>query len=318
MKAARIRVRPFRAEDLDAVASLARETLGDDAPSTAQLARDFLLDPGFALEDLLIAEQGARPAGFLLGPRLRPPTPADDASQYRTLWIAAFGVRPDRRRRGIATALLQRALDAAARDDLWRVDVADFPVRYLVPGIDPVASAAAHSLLVDRFGFRQRDSVASMGIELAGLPERQDDGGRQIRRLDAGEIPLVRDFLRDAFGWSWWLHMARALDARLAGAATPGDILVAWDGGVPVGVVHHNGARFGPLAVAERARGRGLGTRLTQAALAGMRDQGLGRAHFLIADAPAERFYGHLGFTVLRRFERLTLELTPVPPLGAG
>ena len=305
-----IDVRPFRAADLDAVVALARETLGEDAPSTVRLARDFLLDPGFVPEDLLTAEQGGRPAGFLLAPRLRPPALADAESQHRTQWIAAFGVDPDRRRQGIATALLRRALEAATRDGLDKVDVADFPVRYLVPGIDPVAAGPAHALLVDRFGFRQRDSVASMAIDLAAIRDRPAEGGEPIRRLSPGEIPQVRDFLRDAFGWSWWLHMARALEAQLAGAPTPSDTLVAWDGGTPAGVVHYSGARFGPLAVAERARGQGLGRRLTLAALVLMRDRGLARAYFLIADAQAERFYSRLGFTVQRRFARLTLVLT--------
>ena len=104
--------------------------------------------------------------------------------------------------------------------------------------------------------------------------------------------------------------MARGLEARLAGAPIPSDILVAWDGTAPIGVVHYSGARFGPLAVSEQARGRGVGTGLTLAALAAMRDQGLARAYFLIADARAERFYSRLGFTAQRRFDRLTLALT--------
>ena len=310
MTDARFRVRPFRAGDLDALMALMGETLGGDAPSTDRLARDFLLDPGFAPEDLLIAEQDGQPVGFLLAPRLRPPALVDAAVQYHTIWIAAFGVDPDRRRQGVATALIGHTLDAAARDGLRQVDVADFPVRYLVPGVDPVAAGPAHRLLVDRFGFRKRDSVASMAIDLTAVTDRQASADRSIRRLDPGEIPAIRDFLRDGLGWSWWLHMAHGLEARFADAPVPTEILVAWDGTAPIGVVHYSGPRFGPLAVSEQARGRGVGTELTLAALAAMRDQGVARAYFLIADARAERFYSRLGFTVQRRFDRLTLVLT--------
>ena len=304
-----VQIRPFRAYDFDAVVRLAHSTLGHDAPSSAHLAHDFLLDSGFIGDDLLIADQDGHTVGFLLAPRLRPPARVDHPSHHRTLWIAAFGVDPDRRAQGIGTALVRRAMGAALRDGLQRIDVADIPVRYLVPGIDPAACPAAHGLLVARLGFRERDRVASMRIDCAAIDGPPAD--RKIRRLEAAEIPLVRDFLCRAFGWSWWWHMARPLWAQLAGAQIPSETLVAWGGGQPIGVVHYHAHRFGPLAVAEPARGLGLGSRLTLAALARMRDRGLRYAYFLIADARAERFYGHLGFTVQRRFVRLTRALTP-------
>ena len=304
-----VEIRPFRPADLDPVVALADRTMLDDAAAFRSLALACLLDPGFRPDDLLVVEQGGRLAGFLLAPRLRPPARVDDPSRHGTQWIAAFGVHPDRRRQGIGAVMVQHALDAAARDGVQRIDVADFPVRYLVPGIDPETSAAAHALLVDRFGFCQRDRVASMIVVLDQVADPPADD--RIRPMEMGEIPQVRGFLTQSFGWSWWQHIEQTLWAQWAGADVRGETLVAWDGDRPVGVVHHCGRRFGPLAVAEGAQGQGLGTRLTLAILARMADRALAYAYFLIADARAERFYNHLGFTVQRRFVRLTRTLTP-------
>ena len=81
------------------------------------------------------------------------------------------------------------------------------------------------------------------------------------------------------------------------------DILVAWDGDEPAGIVHTRGTRLGPVAAF--VPGAGLGRRLTLAALARMHARGATRATFMIATADVEGFYARLGFTVLRRFERL-------------
>ncbi len=309
MIAASFGIRAFRAADLEGVVRLARDTLGQDAPSAARLARDFLLEPGFAPDDILVAERNGELVGYLLAPRLRPPAPADDAETYRTGWIAGFGVRADMRRRGIATALLARALDAMARTDLGRVEIADFPVRYLVPGVDRAAFPEAYDLLVRRFGFAPRDQVASMGMDLAEIATPSAGGDGRIRRMALGEIPQIRELLVSEFGWGWWDYMARSFGAHLAGDPTAVDILVAWDGGAPVGAVHYRGARFGPLGIIGRARRRGLGTRLTLAALTRMREHGLPRAYFLMAPEPAQRLYARLGFRVLRRFTRLARTL---------
>ena len=306
-------IRPFRADDLVAVSALAlaRATLGSDAPSAARLTRDFVLDPGFAPLDLLVAEQSGRIVGYVLAPRLRPPALVDDAELYRVGWIAGLGVRADCRRHGIATALVERSLALMAGEGARRVDVADFPGRYLVPGIDRAAGPAAYALFVDRLGFQVFDQVASMGVELAAAAQPPTGDGAGIRRLDYGEIPVVRDAVVRGFGWSWWLYIERSLNAYLAGDQTPVDVFVAWSGDDPVGFVHGRGARFGPLGVLAPARGAGLGGQLTRMALARMRMRGLGRAYFLIATADVEAFYTRLGFTVLRRFERLRRALTP-------
>ncbi len=293
-------IRPFRPDDLEPVAALMRQAMGLPAIDASLIARDILLDPGFAADHLLVADAAGGCAGFVLAPRLDPLGPAG------TGWIAALGVRPDHQRRGIGRTLVEAALAGLRRDGATRVDVADMPVRYLLPGIDREAHPAAYRLLTDGFGFQIRDSVASMGIGLADLAASAPDA---IRACAPGEIPLLRAFLTAEFEPGWWAHLERSIRARLSGDPTPSAVLCHWEHGLPVGAVHYRGNRFGPLAVASRLRGRGVGAELTRAALAEIRRHGFADAYFLVARPEVEPFYARLGFRVLRRFTRLTLAL---------
>jgi ribosomal protein S18 acetylase RimI-like enzyme len=290
-------VRPFAAADFRALVVLMRETLAMPALDEAWMARDFLLAPGFRAEHLLVAEAEERVRGFVLAPRQDALGPPD------TGWIAGLGVAAADRGRGIGRALLQRAIADMRAEGLARIDVADVPVRYLLPGVDRVAFPAAFALL-KTLGFATRDVVASMGIGL----DRDFPTAPEVRPATPGELPLVRAFFQ---GWeaSWWPFLERSTIRKLGGDSAPSDVLCWWEEGRPLGVVHFRGNRFGPLAVGETARGRGIGAALTLAALAAMRRAGISDAYFLIGRPEVQPFYRRLGFRVLREFSRMRLEV---------
>jgi predicted N-acetyltransferase YhbS len=290
-------IRPSAAADLPAVVALLHDALALPEVDEALLARDFLAAPGFRAEHLLVAEADGRIVGFVLAPRFDTLGPAD------TGWIAAFGVATEQRGRGLGRALLARAIADMRAEGLSRIDVAGVPVRYLLPGVDRAAFPAAFELL-SSLGFTTREVVASMGLAL----DRDFPTTPEVRPAAPGELPLVRDFF-DGWEASWWAHIERSTVLRLAGDPTPSDILCWWEGGRPLGVVHFRERRFGPLAVDETARGRGIGAALTLAALAAMRRAGLADAYFLVGAADVQPFYARLGFRVLREFSRMRLEI---------
>lgn len=294
-------VRPFRADDFAALIEMMQQTLAMPDLDPKLVARDFLLADGFVAEHLLVAVVAGALVGFLLAPR------RDPVGSSSSGWIAAFGVTPNYRRCGVAKTLIGHAVAAMRREGVARIDTADVPVRYLLPGVDRDAFPAAYSLLTDGFGFAARDEVASMGIELAGLVDWTTDS--MIRSCPPGAMPLLRDFLCGEFDAGWWEFFRRSIVARLGGESGHSDVICAWENGVPVGAVHYRDNRFGPLAVSAGARGRGLGARLTMAALAGIRAGGFARAHFMVGAADVQPFYSRLGFRTLRRFTRLRLEL---------
>ncbi|HVW91185.1 MAG TPA: GNAT family N-acetyltransferase [Devosia sp.] len=288
-------IRPLAPRELDAVAALMGETLA--LPMNANvLTRDFLLAPGFRYEHLLVADNGGELAGFVLAPRHDPLAPEKG-------WIAAFGVSAAHRRQGIATALLRRAIADMRAEGVAAVDVADVPVRYLLPGVDRQAFPGAFELL-SGLGFASREEVASMGLPL----DREFPTAPEIRPVELGELPLVRDFFA---GWppGWWEHMERSLLQKILGDAAPAGILCWWEAARPLGVVHYRGNRFGPLAVGDATRGRGIGAALTLAGLAAIKAAGFGDAYFLVGREEVQPFYKRLGFSVRRRFARMTLSL---------
>lgn len=293
-----VTVRPFRPGDFPATVALMRQGLAIPGLDERRIARDFLLAPGFQPTHLLVAEAADALAGFALVPRHDPLGPPDRG------WIAAFGVAPERRRQGIGTALIGAALAAMRAEGVARIDVADVPVRYLVPGVDRAACPGAVELL-GRLGFMVREEVASMGIPL----DRSFPEAAAIRPAALGELPLVREFFAAGWDAGWWGHLERSTLLRLLGDQTPSDILGWWEAGRPLGLCHYRGNRFGPLAVGEVARGRGIGAALTLATLAAMRRAGFEDAYFLVARQDVQPFYRRLGFSERRRFTTLTLDL---------
>jgi ribosomal protein S18 acetylase RimI-like enzyme len=280
--------------DFEPLLALMRETLALPGLDGDRFARDFLLVPGFRFDHVLAAAAEGRLAGFMLVPRNDPLGAPEHA------WIAAFGVDPALRRRGVATALLATAVEALRAEGIREVEVADVPVRYIFPGVDREAYPGAVEFLTRR-GFTVTEEVASMGRALDGAFPTAP----AIRVVRPGEYPLVRDFFADGFDAGWWGYFERSIFARLSGDPTPSDTLGWFEGGRLLGVVHYRDRRFGPLAVGPAHRGRGIGAALTLAALAEMRRAGLDRAYFLVGRDDVQRFYARLGFTVLRRFTRL-------------
>jgi len=294
-----MKVRPYEAADFAAVVALMRETLALPGIDEKLVAHDFLLAPAFRPEHLLVAEEGSTLAGFALVPR------HDPLGAPATGWIAAFGVAPAFRRKGIATALLSRGLADMRAGGIAQLDVADVPVRYLLPGVDRAAYPGAAELLIGNFGFTLREEVASMGLNL----DRNFPVATETRPVMLGELPLICDFFAEGWGPGWWEHIERSTQLKLAGDPERSEILAWWENGKPLSVAHFRGNRFGPLAVGEAARGRGIGAALTLATLAAMKAAGFADAYFLVGREDVQPFYAKLGFAVLRRFEKLTSKL---------
>ena len=300
-------IRPFQPVDLPAVIAIMGWTLELNDLRPERFARDWLMTPGFCPEHLLIAtteEPLARVLGFLLAPRQDALAPADRG------FIAALGVHPEWRRQGIGHALLARAMADMREEAVREIDVADVPVRYFYPGVDRAKFPVALDLLTRGFGFAVRDDVASMGIDDSMVPRPQH--GRlapPLARLGPESVHLLRDFLLAEFDPGFWAFFEHSLRLSYSGEHVPSEVICWWEAGKPIGAVHFRDNRFGPLAVGEAARGRGIGKALTLTAIDRILFTGYRSAYFMMATAAVEPFYAKLGFTVLRRFSRLRLTL---------
>jgi GNAT superfamily N-acetyltransferase len=107
-----------------------------------------------------------------------------------------------------------------------------------------------------------------------------------IRRANAHEITPVRDFVHKTFSIPW-------ADEILVGfSRQPISVYIAIERGKVIGFGAYECTRrafFGPTGVRERSRGKGIGTALLIACLAGLRE--VGYAYGIIGGAGPVEFY---------------------------
>jgi hypothetical protein len=121
-------------------------------------------------------------------------------------------------------------------------------------------------------------------------------------------LPLF-SFLRKEFPGDWQ-RFARDAAIRIEFGDAPTRLWIAQKDGEVLGYSHHEGERFGPIGVAMKQRGRGIGQVLMYQTLHSMRDSGLHTAFFLWSDdRTAERIYLEAGFRETRRFALLKKEI---------
>ena len=284
------------ARDLGAVEDLCAAVFADDRVGAGRITRDFVLAGDFDPDNLLIAEAVGGFAGFAL---LCPDSVAP------VMWLVAFGVVPEMRGRGIGKALLDQAMARVQTAGAARVGVGAVPTRYLVPGVDRAAHGAAYELLMRHGGFDDLGPVESMiraltnddlGAPAAGIAALADD-----------EIGALRAFAVAEFEPPWWDYLATSLRAKVGGDGAGRAVLVARSGTAITGFVHVHGQRFGPLGVAEAARGQGVGRQLTLAGLAAQRGFGHDEVYFMQAAPDVVAFYLRLGFVPRCTYRQMDL-----------
>jgi GNAT superfamily N-acetyltransferase len=202
-------------------------------------------------------------------------------------WIKLLAVRPQARRKGLGTQLLQ-----AARDE-WRSEhaeagptpklrIGDHPGNYLSPGLDE-RYEEGRAFLRAR-GFTEVGTNLNLRTDLDGNPcvldahlqpleEKARAAGYTIRRATAADVAPLSEMVSRVFSPTWTHEVQRALGPALGGAAaahTPqlpegAAVHVALDvEGRPAAFAAHDGNNrglgwFGPMGTLDAHRGKGLG-----------------------------------------------------------
>lgn len=241
------------------------------------------------------------------------------------VWLQAVLVAPDRRRRGIGTALARTVVnvgrDVAVGRDIavgrdFALDLVDAGggLHYLWPGVPDDLPAAGPFLEALGFAFDTHVSY-DLRADVTGL--RIDDGTRRVltaagltvRPAQAADRDALLAFILREFGAAWWHDTGYFLEA----GGDPADELLLIDrGGAIRGFARlhtpasrppgwpmfwHPGPRaggLGPIGLAADARGRGLGRAFLVSALDRLRTHGA--TDVVIDDTTLLGYYGPHGF----------------------
>lgn len=209
------------------------------------------------------------------------------------------------RRHGLAGRLVSTFIEEARGAKLERVLVSGETGKapgYIQPGIEmPKESGAL--VLLRSLGFQELDMAYSMSIELKAAPELPQVAGWEVGVATEEDRGALIQSITNSVPGEW----ERFFDLALSNSESK--IVVVRNGALIGGYCHTQGNRFGPLGVVPSARGGGLGSLITIAALHEMRANGAKEASFTWSDAENLSFYQRVGFKVKHSFQRMQLLL---------
>ncbi len=307
----------FRDADRQALLALWAAALPLDALTEAALETRVLLDENFAPDTFLLASEGEKLVGFVLGLTARR-LPLGDADPDGTrCWITAFGVHPEKDIQVIGPhllALLEERFRKMGKTDCY---VSTYPPGYFTPGID----RAAYPRLLDFLtcnGYMEVKQALSMDapIVLFQLPAKTREieqrllrEGIVVRQYRPSDLLAFLRFLEASMPTDW-VRVERANLKKLwTGGFSPEQITVVTAGEQIIGYCQFEGSHFGPFGVSETFQGRGIGTVLLGRTLERMRTLGFHDAWVMWTDDVAAKVYAKFGFTQSRRFSILRKSL---------
>ena len=288
-----------------------------DAVTEATFETRVLLDENFDPSTFLLAHDGTRLAGFVVGvyPRRLPMGDADPDGTRA--WITALGVDPAGVLPEIAGVLLDRLEEQFRSLGKRDVLVSTYPPGYFTPGIDRDAYRPLLDLLLS-LGYAEQKQALSMDapIMLFRVPENVITLEAQLRTDGITVRPYQRTDLLEFLGFleqtmpTDWVRVERAnLKKISSGTFSTDHITVVTHAGSIIGYCQFEESHFGPFGVSEAFQGRGIGTVLLARTLERMRQHGYHDAWVMWTDDKAASVYRKFGFKETRRFSILRKEL---------
>jgi mycothiol synthase len=313
-----ILLNPFTDRDRAELLELWARALPLDAITESTLETRVLLDENFDPELFLLAREGQRLMGFLLGHvALRMPLAEHDPDGTRS-WITAFGVDPAAKWEEVGSCLLSGIEERFRARGKRECYIASYPPGYFTPGIDRNNYPELLRFL-ENSGYQETKQAISMDAPIVlfqvppktmELERRLAAEGITIRVYRPEDLLRFLDFLQRTMQTDWVRVERTNLKKISAGGFSPEQITVVTRGDEIIGYCQFEGSHFGPFGVSDAYQGRGIGTVLLARTLERMRMQGYHNAWVMWTDDIAAKVYSKYGFTETRRFSILRKPLS--------
>lgn len=311
-----VKVRGYRSSDEFQILKVWNESLPYDPIDFRIFRRKVLLDPNFDPNWFLVAEVDGQIVGFCLCLIRRVPMEKIGTEPERG-WITAFAVHPKWRRKGVGTAILERAMELFCNANRTEVLISPYTPNYFVPGVDERNYTEGLDFLLKRdFEIVARPISMDANIVLfdyltyAEREQKLKEQGIEIRNLQPQEIPDLMEFLKANMPGDWVRHARDLLMDITKGLGDYDQFVIALNKGEIVGYCQFEGEHFGPYGVRRDMQGRGIGTVLMAKCLETMKRKGHHNAWVLwTSDETAQKVYSRFGFKETRRFAILRKQL---------
>ena len=290
------------------VVDLWNETMTADPITVQKFRTQALFDDNFDPELCYVALEGDQVVGFCLGMRRKFPYMERGLEPDRG-WIVALFVKESFRRKGIGTALMQRAEGDMRQRGAKNITLFAYSPGYFFPGVDGenypasipffeklgyIAGKHEYSMCKDLHGFRLTPEA------MAKKTDAEFKGYRFVNFTYDRSLELL-EFNKEQFGGGW---KRNALIAMRNGTAEDLILLVISPEdricGFCMRMIDGNPARFGPIGIDKNLRNDGLGSILLDFAQQEMVKRGIYHMFFISTDDPGRRYYERKGVRVYR------------------
>lgn len=312
--------RYYKSGDETAIIDLWNRALSYDPISPKRFRNLILLDGNFDPKGMRLAFKNEQLVGVLFTIRRLTPMKGTDLDPD-TAWIPFFFVDPDERRKGIATELINQAMEFQKKNKRKTVLFASYAPNYIVPGIDKSAYEEGFAFLLKNV-FKPLYSCVAMDKDLAGytipkevvelIKEKEVEGYSfsTARDKDLYDVIHLAD---DVFNPDW----GRVIRESVSSGVPMDQILTVRDkmnllvGFCMYGAYEGINERFGPFGVDPKEQGKKIGKILFNLCLEKMRADNLHGAWFLWTGekSSAGHLYKNTGFNITREFQVLKKDI---------
>ncbi len=292
----------------NAVIDLWNECCFFDPIDIVKFRRQAIFDDNFDEELCLVALDGDKLVGFILGTHRKFPY-LERGLEPEKGWINVLFVKEGYRRQKIASKLYDEIEAKLVKKGVKDIVVGAYSPSYFFAGIDTNNYESAKCFFESK-GYKSGAMHYSMGMDLHGFvlseyilnkKKQAEEKGYKFVNFNYRYALDLLTFMKDEFGGGWKRNSLLLMRNNTACDC----IILVLDKndkicGAVLRAIDDNPMRFGPVGVAESERNSGIGGILLNLQMYEMTKRGVYRMYFMTTEENGRRYYEKNGLSVIR------------------